>query len=378
MVLAQTAVPVSHWVVPVTHGLGLVVHDEAATHALQVPLPLQTPVATLMVMHADPALRAAPFTHVGVPLEQSSVPWLQTLGFVEHELPATHATQLPLPLQTPAPPIDSVQPVPGPFGAPLTQTLAPVAHETTPSKHESGLVVHVAPEVQATQVAMLLHTPASMLIVVHEVPTVLDMPSTHVGVPDIQLSVPAAQGLGFVPQAEFATQAMQTPEPSHTPDPPQTLAPVAHETTPSKHESGLVVHEAPWVQGRQLPPLQTPLPPPLAMQAVPASFGIASTQARPDALHCSVPRRQAEGLSVHRLPVEHATQVNPTHTPPSHAVPAGTMEMLVHWAPPLPHMVSPAVHSEGLHTVPAVHARQFPVASHTPPGQRVPAGLMLC
>lgn len=97
VLLLQTMVPVLQLVMPVKQGFGLLVQLWLGVHAPQVPLPSQTWFVPQLVP-AD--LLVLPSTHFMAPVVHDVVPFLQTLGLVVHELPAVHATQMPLPLQT--------------------------------------------------------------------------------------------------------------------------------------------------------------------------------------------------------------------------------------------------------------------------------------
>lgn len=92
-------------------------------------------------------------------------------------------------------------------------------------------------------------------------------------------------------------------------------------------------------------------------------------------MHAIAPVSQRFALA-HAEPVEHATQrPMPSHTPPGHAAPAGASPLLTHTAAPDMHAIAPVLHGLlGVHAMPAVHALQRPMPSHTPPGHASPAG----
>lgn len=122
----QVWAPVVHAVTPVLQpGVGLVVHGVEATHATQLPLELQTWSGP----HDVPAATFVESMQRVMPVLQSITPLLQGApGFDVQALPAVHAPQKPLASHTcPAP-----QFVPAALGAPSTQAWAPVAHERTP------------------------------------------------------------------------------------------------------------------------------------------------------------------------------------------------------------------------------------------------------
>ncbi len=81
--------------------------------------------------HAVPfESRVAVSTHVCWPVEHEVVPAWQAVGFVPHALPAMHALQPPVPLQTAPVPHD----VPAVFGVAVSMhCCVPDAHEVTPS-----------------------------------------------------------------------------------------------------------------------------------------------------------------------------------------------------------------------------------------------------
>ena len=212
-------------------------------------------------------------------------------------------------------------------------TATPVPHDTEPVRHGApGLELHAAPAVQAAQVPEPLQTPPVQ-------------------------AVPAPFGAPSVQTAEPLVQSM----------------------TPSRQaELGLLVH-GPTVQVMQTPAaLQSPEMVP-ATQDVLAGFAAPSLQVFPDGPHTVVPSLQPAwlGFPVQEVAATHATQVGPTHTPPVHALPAATFETLPQVAPPTPQLTLPWVHCEGVHTAPGEHGVHAPLESQTPPGQAVPAGLLL-
>jgi hypothetical protein len=90
--------------------------------------------------------------------------------------------------------------------------------------------------------------------------------------------------------------------------------------------------------------------------------------------HEIVPRRHGL-LGVQVIPATHPLHIpEPSHTPPGHAVPALRFVAKTHTAAPVVHEIMPVV--QGLpveHAMPAVHAAQLPLPSHTPPGHDAPA-----
>lgn len=148
-------------------------------HEPQAPLPSHT---LFVPQEVPPGLLPAS-TQLAKPPEQSVVPSLQMPGFVEHELPEVHETQLPPELQTLLVP----QLVPAGRGLPLTQVDVPVEHEVTPVQQELlGLVEQLLPAVHETQLCELLHTAFTP----HGDPVDLAAPSTQVGPPVVQLVTP--------------------------------------------------------------------------------------------------------------------------------------------------------------------------------------------
>jgi hypothetical protein len=270
-------------------------------------------------------------------LPQTAEPEVHTVAPLTHsppELPVQaepglHRLHAPAPLQTPF-----VHAVPAALLVPLLHTAEPVPHEVLPLTHSPpGLPEQVVPALHALQAPELLQTPP-----VHAVPEPLAVPS------------------------------LQTAEPE-----PQTVVPLKHSPP------GLPVQDAPATQALQVPaPLHTPAPPPVAVQAVATALGVPSMQALPVAEHCTVPLRQAElGLVVQAVPETHATQADPTQTPPVQAVPAATLLTLPQVPPPAPQAIVPWVHSDGAQAAPLEQATQVPAASHTPMEHAVPAGLLV-
>jgi hypothetical protein len=87
------------------------------------------------------------------------------------------------------------------------------------------------------------------------------------------------------------------------------------------------------------------------------------------------------GLPVLQLmPAEHATQRPiPSHTPPAHVAPAARGAPGVHTGAPVAHEIIPLRHSlAGVHAEPATHATHAPRPSQTPPAQGVPPGELAC
>jgi hypothetical protein len=79
---------------PFVHGFP-VPHPIPALHATQRPLPSQTPP-----LHGDPALRCVVALQTGDPVEQSIAP--SSHSFIgAHDAPGVHATHVPRPSHTP-------------------------------------------------------------------------------------------------------------------------------------------------------------------------------------------------------------------------------------------------------------------------------------
>lgn len=166
---------------PVEQGaFGLVVHDAPELQAVQLPAALQT----MFVPHEVPAGRFVPVsTQVCAPVLHEVTPVRQGLGFVEQEFPTTQGTQVPLPLHTWL--LPHVVPA-AVLPEPSTQVCVPVAHDVTPCLQTLGLVAHDVPAVQATQLALALHT----MLVPQEVPTGFAAPLTHCWLPVLQEVMP--------------------------------------------------------------------------------------------------------------------------------------------------------------------------------------------
>ena len=222
----------------------LLLQPAPALHGLHEP-PLQTPPG-----HVVPLPLFEPSTQTALPELQSMTPFLQAaLGFEVQPLPAEQALQNP-PLQTPPAHI-----VPFALLLPSMHTGLPVEQLMVPLRQAAfGFVVHEAPALQAAQVPAL-HTPAG-----HIVPFALLLPSTHTALPEEQLMMPLRQTLfGFVVHAAPSLQALHDPA-LHTPPEhavpfvfglpsTQVGVPLAQSTVPLRQaEPGFVVQEAPCVQ----------------------------------------------------------------------------------------------------------------------------------
>jgi hypothetical protein len=232
----QVCAPVLHEVMPCLHGVGLPAQLAPATQPMQEPEPLHT---WFVPQTVPPGSLPAASMHVCAPVLQEVTPSLQKVGFVVHDEPAVHATQLPLLLQTWLVP----QLVPADFWLPSTQVWLPVLHEVMPLKQaELGLVVQLAPAVQPMHPPEPLHT----WLVPQLVPAAFGVPSTHCWLPVLHEVMPLAQAaLGLVAQAWPAVQETQLPEPLHTWLVPQ-VVPAAF-GLPSTHAEVPVLHEVmPW------------------------------------------------------------------------------------------------------------------------------------
>ncbi len=121
---AHTGAPLVHAIDPVVHAMP-VTQDIPSVHALQMPVPLQTPPA-----HGTPAGSLPVILHTGVPLEHSVRPISHGLPVV-HAAASAHAPQVPPAAHTsPAP-----HGVPAGAGPLSTQSGTPVAHEIVPVWH---------------------------------------------------------------------------------------------------------------------------------------------------------------------------------------------------------------------------------------------------
>jgi hypothetical protein len=131
----QLAAPVAHETMPLLHAFGLPLQPLPAVHAAQVPLPLQT----MLVPQLVPALLLASSRQVCTPVVHEVTPKTHAAcGLVLQDWPGAHSVHWPLALQTMLVP----QPVPAAFMAPSTHVCVPVAQEVTPLAHGLGLPVH--------------------------------------------------------------------------------------------------------------------------------------------------------------------------------------------------------------------------------------------
>jgi hypothetical protein len=155
----QVDAPVVQDVMPSRQTDGFVVHAVPAVHATQVPLPLQT----WLVPQVVPAAVLPESRQRGEPIAQSTTPVLHgALGFVAQAVPAMHATHCPLPLQTMPDPHTTPEPT-------LSPSMQPgvVPHATTPSlQTPPGLLVQTVPAAQ------VMHEPLLQTLSVPQ-----DMPS---------------------------------------------------------------------------------------------------------------------------------------------------------------------------------------------------------
>lgn len=321
----QTGAPLPQAMTPLKHGFGLVVHDAPALHVAQVPVPLHTWFVPQMV---PGALFAVPSVHTGAPVAQEMTPCLQMLGLVVHVAPALQATHAPPPLQTcPTP-----QLVPALAFIPFVHTAEPELQSVVPLTHGApGFVVHAAAATQAPQFPLASHT----WLVPHVVPAGLLLPSMHASVPLLQLVTPFRQpALGFAVQGWLALHAMQFPLGLQTWFMPQTVP-----------------------AGRLPESMQTAAP----------------------VVHETMPSLQVEfGFVLHGALATHATHAPALHTRSGpHAVPAGKFVESRQTVEPVEHEVTPALHgAPGLEVqeLPATHMPQKPFASQTcPDPQPVPA-----
>jgi hypothetical protein len=367
----QVMTPVAQDVVPFRQTPGLPVHALPAVHAPQAPLPLQT----MLVPQAVPGALLPPSTQVIAPVAQEVVPLRQMLGLVVHALPAVQAPQVPLPLQTMLVP----QPVPGALLPPSMQAITPVAQEVVPLRQMLGLVVHAVPAVQPPQTPVALQT----RFVPQLVPAALLPPSMQVNTPVVQDVMPFRQMLGLVVHAVFAAQGPQVPllQTMFVPHVvPLATFPVSAQTgTPVTHEFVPVLHgfagwqPAPAVQGPQVPLLQTMFVPhvvPLARFLFVSEQAIAGAQVCVPAWHGLV--------GVQARPAVHDTQLPLLHTRfVPQVVPLATFPDAVQTGAPVVHDVVPVLHGMPVtvQLAPTVQAPQTPVALQTRfVPQPVPAG----
>jgi hypothetical protein len=365
-VSTQTLEPLVQSVRPVRQGApGLVVHGWLATHAPQLPSASHTWPAP----HIVPAGLLLPSTHVWAPVAHEVRPLRQAgLGLLGQAWLATQPTQLPPALHTWLSPHE----VPGVRGLASTHVWVPVAHEVTPVRQPGlGLLVQVVPATQATQLPVPVQTRSGP----QAVPAVTVVESTQRVVPVLQSMTPVRQGApGLVAHAAPGVQAPQKPLPSHTWALPQDVPasraapsahcciPVAQLVTPARHGAALVAHPSPARHATQVPvALQTWSTP----HGEPAGLRASSTQTGRPALQSVMPRRQAApGLVVQGAPetqARHAPVSSHTRSAP-HEVPAGAA-MPSSQRGEAPQTVTPRRQGAPAfdpHDAPGTHCRQFP------------------
>ena len=360
---AHEGAPEPHWIAPVVQALP-VEHDAPGEHGVQAPLPLHTPPG-----HGVPAVTLPLATHIGAPLPHAIAPVVHALP-VEHDAPGEHGVQAPLPLHTP--PGHGVPAVTLPLathiGAPLPHAIAPVVHALP--------VLHEAPAEHGVQAPLPLHTPPG-----HEVPAGALPLTVQTGAPVEHASAPVVHGSPVLHEAP-AAHGTHAPAPLQTPPghevpaatSPTTLhtgAPVEQSIVAVVHGS-LVLHGSPAVHALHVPlPSQTPVG-----HETPAGRWLATTHTGAPLVHSMRPLSHALG-GVHASPATQGTQAPaPSHTPPVHAVPAGSLPVALHITTPSgPHADVPVRHSSlGSHALPATHP-QWPLASQVPPEHAVPGGL---
>ena len=198
----HTALPVVQLMVPLRHAaFGLVVQLAPALQATQAPA-LHTPLG-----HVVPFILLLPSTHTALPDAQLMRPLRQAApGLVVHDAPSLHAMHEPA-LQTPP-----LQTVPFVFGAPSTQTGAPLEHSMVPARQaEAGFVAHEAPCVHETHWSRALQT----WFVPHVAPVPLREPFAQTGEPEVQAMEPLKHGFVGV-QALPAAQFTHAPALSQT------------------------------------------------------------------------------------------------------------------------------------------------------------------
>lgn len=374
----HTVVPVPQVVVPCRQTLGLPPHAWPAVQLPQKPAPSHTwPLPQLV-----PAPFGAPSTHVCVPVVQEVTPLAHAaLGLVLHDAPLTQLMQLAALLQTWLVP----QLVPAALGVESRHTGAPVVQEMAPFAHAAlGLVLQLCPAVQLTQLPALLQT----WLLPQLVPGALALPFSQVRPPVAQDATPVKQGLGLVLQLPPAVHATHSPAGLHTWLVPQLLptalgaesrhtdAPVMHEVTPVRHESGLVVHGCPDVQPTHWPlGLHTWLLP----HVVPGGLGAESAQTWLPVSQAVSPVRHTLVLVVQLVPALQPTQLPlalQTWLTPQ-VVPTGFDMPSTHMVPDV-QLMTPSLQAPGLlvQLVPALHAPQKPFPSHTSAPHETPAALL--
>jgi hypothetical protein len=242
----------------------------------------------------------------GAPVLQSMTPVLQGApGLVLQALPASHITQVPLPLHTMFEPHAAPAPT-------LSPSLQPgdVPHTTMPSLHTPPVL-----PVQTVPAAQLVHAPfLQTLSTPHDIPSVALTSSMQSGAPLLQSIAPFLHGFpGLVVQGAPVAQAMQVaaalqtcPVPQLSPGllvvPLVQAADGLQTVTPFVHGSLLVAQAAPVMQALQAPLKQSLLLP----QGVPSRAATPSSQVWPSAPHTIRPTLQgAPGLVAHACAAEH-------------------------------------------------------------------------
>jgi hypothetical protein len=259
--------------------------------------------------------------------------------------------------------------------------------------------VQVAPWLHAAHVPLALQNPDAAPEL-QGVPAALKVWSVQTGVPLEQVTVAvAAQELVEVQVAPWV-QAVQMPAALHTwfvpqLDPAATKVRAVHTGVPPEHSMVSVaahafpepVQAAPWAQALQVPdPLHTPAAPAPALQAVPAGLKVWSWHTGEPLEHSVVAVAMQSFDGAQAAPWLHAVQVpselhTPVVVPEVHGVPAGLAVWSTQVGVPLEQSrVAVAAHGfDEVQAAPWLQAAHVPVALHTPAtpfaSQAVPAGL---
>lgn len=237
-------------------------------------------------------------------------PARQALVLVLHAVPAVHMTHWPVRSQTRPVPHD----VPAGTVAPLTQVLVPPAQSVMPRRHGSLLPVHDAWLTHATQVPLEVQT----RFWPHAVPAAAFKPSLHIGVAPHDCT-PRLQGApAFAVQMALLTQPTQLPAvqirsaPHAVPD--GAAGPSVHTAEPDSQRTMPVVQGAP-VLVVQRAPSSHAMHWPIVVQTRPWPHEVPAGRWRVVSTHVAVsphvvsPSTHGFGFALHDKPAEQVTQV---------------------------------------------------------------------
>jgi len=242
-----------HCTTPAWHSeSGFEEHEVPAVQGTHAPLTHTPPE------HVAPSATAVTAPHSPPPAPQLKMPWVHSVGW--HTAPGWQATHAPVVSQTPP-----SQAVPGALGPMLKQADAPELHEVMPNQHSWGNA-QTTPGRQETQPPAPSHTWSTP----QDKPGADGVPRSMQRGPWAQLWRPSLHGApgGAHPASsthEVQFPATQTKPPSAHGVPlfmasvvsTQDSLPEAHEINPM-WQGFNVLHEPPWLQAMQAPPLHTP------------------------------------------------------------------------------------------------------------------------